>query len=274
MVWTLLLVSCVLLTACQSAPSVPSTLKVLALGSKTSEDAVEQYLWDIAHADGRQILTGNAYVPACTLEKHYGFIQSGENAYSYRKVQMEDGQRIVTDSVTLKQILQDEDWDYVSIQQLISLSSDFATFEPYLDTILAFLRANLPAKTKILFHHTWSYGPNATNADFDNFSRDGQKMFEAICECTKKVLNREEITGVIPSGTAVQLARQTALGNDLTRDNIHMGLDKGRYIVALTWYETLFNTSCQGNTYHPSGVSEQEAVLCQKAAHEACQKPF
>lgn len=271
---SLLVLCAVLCTVLSSCQSTPDTIKVLALGSKTSEDAVEQYLWDIANADSRHMITGNAYIPACTLEKHYGFVNSGDAGYGYRKVGL-DGVRTVMDNKTLKEILQDEEWDYVSIQQLITLSDDYATMEPYLDVIIGFLRANLPEKTKIVFHQTWSFGPKQVNADFEaKYGNDNQKMYEAICVAAQKVLDRDDVQGVIPAGTAVQNARQTALGDDLTRDNVHMDENEGRYTVALTWYETLFGVSCLGNTYHPAAVSEANAKLCQESAHAAVKVPF
>ena len=36
-------------------------LKVLAIGNSFSENSVEQNLWDIADADGVQMIIGNAY---------------------------------------------------------------------------------------------------------------------------------------------------------------------------------------------------------------------
>ena len=37
-------------------------VKVLAIGNSFSQDAVEQYLHEIAEADGKQLIIGNMYI--------------------------------------------------------------------------------------------------------------------------------------------------------------------------------------------------------------------
>ncbi|MDE6646879.1 MAG: DUF4886 domain-containing protein, partial [Prevotella sp.] len=40
-------------------------IKVLAIGNSFSEDAVEQYLYELAAAQGDSLVIGNAYIPGC-----------------------------------------------------------------------------------------------------------------------------------------------------------------------------------------------------------------
>jgi len=50
-----------LLAAKQVAQSTPP-LKILAIGNSFSEDAVENYLFELAEAAGKKIIIGNLYI--------------------------------------------------------------------------------------------------------------------------------------------------------------------------------------------------------------------
>lgn len=43
------------------------TIKILAIGNSFSEDAIEQYLHELAYADGIETVIGNLYIPGCSL---------------------------------------------------------------------------------------------------------------------------------------------------------------------------------------------------------------
>ena len=51
-------------------PSAARTLRVLAVGSSFSRDAVEQHLHELAMADGDTMIVGNLFIPGCSLERH------------------------------------------------------------------------------------------------------------------------------------------------------------------------------------------------------------
>jgi hypothetical protein len=84
----------------------------------------------------------------------------------------------------------------------------------------------------------------------------------------QNVLPAVGIKRVIPSGTAIQLARYR-LGDILNRDGFHLSLTIGRYTAACTWCEFLTGRIVDGNNYWPDTISEEEAQVCQLAAHEA-----
>ena len=76
------------------------------------------------------------------------------------------------------------------------------------------------------------------------------------------------IQRIIPSGIAIQLARYR-FGDILNRDGYHLSYTLGRYTAACTWCEFLTGRIVDGNRYHPDTISDEEAQLCQQAAHEA-----
>ena len=67
------------------------------------------------------MIIGNASIGGCSLDRHANNGAQNLPAYGYHKVET-DGKRSSTDGVTLAQALADEQWDYVTIQQVSGFS--------------------------------------------------------------------------------------------------------------------------------------------------------
>ena len=52
------------------------TIKVLAIGNSFSEDAVENYLYELAAAQGDSLVIGNAYIGGCSIDRNLVSIPS------------------------------------------------------------------------------------------------------------------------------------------------------------------------------------------------------
>ena len=83
-----------------------------------------------------------------------------------------------------------------------------------------------------------------------------------------------EFSFMVPSGTAIQNARTTYLGDNMNRDGYHLDLKMGRYTAACAWFETITGISPVGFSYHPDGMDFIAAHTCQVAAHEAVARPY
>ncbi len=83
----------------QTEEHASPVLKVLAIGNSFSEDAIENYLYDLAKASGKEIIIGNLYIGGAPLSLHVENAQANKNAYSYRKVQ-KDGQKRTVEKVS------------------------------------------------------------------------------------------------------------------------------------------------------------------------------
>ena len=46
-------------------------IRILAIGNSFSQDAVEQYLYELFDVAGIKVVIGNMYIPGCPLERHY-----------------------------------------------------------------------------------------------------------------------------------------------------------------------------------------------------------
>ena len=247
-------------------------VKILAIGNSFSQDAVEQYLHEIAAADGQKVIIGNMYIGGCSLAKHLHNAKENLPAYKYRKIGL-DGIKVETLEFTLERALADEQWDYVSVQQQSGQSGLYDTWMESLPELLNYLKARLPEKTKLMIHQTWAYDKTSDHKQFKNYNHDQTLMYNAIIDAVKKVSKQTGIKMVIPSGTAVQNARTTILKDEITRDGYHMHKVNGRYTVACTWYEKIFKRNVVGNTFKPKGMSTEQQMAAQMSAHAAVKKP-
>jgi len=215
--------------------SIPATgsLKILAIGNSFSVDAME-YLWDIAKDGGvEEVILGNLYIGGCSLNKHASNMADGSSAYTYYKNY--SGKWYSSKEASIMAAVGNEEWDIVTIQQASGSSGVASTYEK-LPEILAWIAEKLP-NAKVYWHMTWAYQQNSTHQDFAKYNSDQMTMYNAILDAlNSEVKTREDIVGVIPSGTAVQNLRSSYIGDTITRDGYHMSYDYGRYTTALTWY--------------------------------------
>ena len=77
---------------------------------------------------------------------------------------------------------------------------------------------------------------------------------------------------IIPSGTAIQNARTSVLGDTFNRDGSHLN-KIGKYTAACTWYEALTGASPVGNRFIPGYFNTCQITIAQNAAHLALQNP-
>ena len=241
-------------------------LKILAIGNSFSSDSVDQNLAELFQAAGYTVVIGDIAATGSNLEDHWRRAANQEKAYSYTKIS--GGTSKVSSGLDLDTVLRDEAWDIVTLQQASALSDRYETYLPYAKDLAEYVASR--TKAKLVWHQTWSYAGSA----FENeLNRTQQSMYEAIAEASRKIQEEAGFSLVIPTGTAVQNARQV-LGDVLNRDYLHLELTYGRYLASCTWFEALTGQSVVGNPYHPDSVSARRAAVCQKAAHEACQHPF
>ena len=249
----------------------PDTLKVLAIGNSFSEDAIEQHLSPLVRAEGLNVIICNMYIGGCSIERHVDNLRHNKPEYRYRKFDV-NGKVTEKWNYTLEAVLAEEDWDYVSLQQ-VSQSSGMPESYALLPELVEFVKARVPEDAVLMFHQTWAYAPKSNHGGFVNYDRDQMKMYKAIVNTVNQEAPKVGIKLIVPSGTAIQNARTSALGQDLTRDGFHLSFTQGRYIASCAWLEAVLGVNPVGNTYCPEGMTAEECRLAQKAAHKAVKKP-
>ena len=264
---------CILLLLAGGVYAQQKTVRILAIGNSFSQDAVEQYLHELAEAEGISTIIGNMYIGGCSLERHVKNARDNAPAYAYRKIGT-DGKKREKGKMSLEAVLADEDWDYVSLQQASPFSGMYETYEASLPELIEYVKARLPKKTKLMLHQTWAYASTSRHSGFKNYNCNQLTMYQAIADAVKKAAKANKIKIVIPSGTAIQNARTSFIGDHLNRDGYHLDVKIGRYTAACTWFERIFKHNVVGNPYGPEGLDEARKAVAQKAAHAAVKHPY
>lgn len=253
--------------------TVARTIKILAIGNSFSEDAIEQYLHELADADGIETIIGNLFIGGCSLERHVQCVNGNLPDYRYRKIGV-DGVTKETPKCDIARAIADEEWDYVSVQQASHFSGDYTTYQPYLSQLVAYVKAHTKKDVKIVFHQTWAYAQNSDHGGFKRYDNSQKQMYDAINGALKQVIKDIHPDVIVPSGTAIQNARTSSIGDNMNRDGYHLNLLYGRYTAACTWFQAIFKRSVVGNSYAPEGVTAEQKTIAQKAASAAVKHKF
>lgn len=215
------------------------TLKVLAITSSFGSNTT-QLLYDIAKAQGcTDVVVARLYGSGCTLKKHVENTKTNEAYYQYTK--RSNGKWETTDAATMLYGLQDEDWDIIFTQQSAARAGDLTSYENYIDQLMEYVQANKTnPNARFVWNMTWAYQGDSQQDIFVNmFNSDQMYMYNQILEATKiNVVPRTDFAAIIPSGTAIQNARTSFIGDTLTKDTYHLNA-LGRAIAGYTMYATL-----------------------------------
>lgn len=251
-----------------------STVRILAIGNSFSQDALEHYLYGLAKAGDHKIIIGNLYIGGAELALHWTNASENKNAYSYRKIGL-NGEKVTRPETSIAFALADENWDYISFQQASPLSGLYDTYTVPLPALINYVKEKVKnPQTKYVLHQTWAYATTTKHKGFVNYERSQNNMYKAIAKTTKKVSKENKMDLLVPSGTAVQNARTSFVGDSLNvADGYHLAV-MGRYAASCTWYEKLFKESVVGNTFSPKGLPAYKTEMLQHAAHSAVLKPF
>ena len=215
-------------------------LKILAIGNSFSVDGMT-HLYKVAMAAGYkpdQVILGNLYIGGCSLETHWKNAEGNLPAYEYFK--NTNNEWINTPETSILSALKEEEWDYISLQQVSQNSGLTQTFEPYLTNLINYVNQNKTnTNAKLMWHSTWSYSKDSTHGGFANYDNNQEKMTAAIFAAADYIKsNYPQFSFVIPSGRAIANAREK-IGDHLNRDGFHLDLTHGRLTAALTWFHKI-----------------------------------
>lgn len=246
-------------------------IKILAIGNSFSVDAME-HLHLLAKAGGVDMLLGNLYIGGCSLETHWQNASEDATAYDFYKT----GDTAKRSSI--REALEEESWDYVTLQQASHDSGRLETYYPFINYLSDYAKKYAP-QAEQLIHQTWAYEIDSTHGGFKHYNNDQSIMFEALKAAYSEASKRLKLR-IIPCGEAMQLARETPLfsykkgGKSLCRDGFHASLTLGRYLLSSVWYEVFTGKSILDNTFIPvvEGLEQpdmKELETLKYCAHEA-----
>ena len=251
--------------------SEEKSVKILMIGNSFSEDTM-QWMYQIAEDLGYEdIKLGNLVIGGCSLDKHATKAKGDLADYVYRV--NTTGSWVKNENYKMSDALKSEDWDVVSLQQASGSSGIESTYSQ-LEYMIGYVKGFVP-NAKIVWNMTWAYQQDSTHGDFSKYNSSQSVMYSSIVSTVKnKVLDNNDISVIVPNGTAIQNARTSYIGDKLTRDGFHLSLDFGRYIAGLTFFSAVTGKSIEGMTYKPSGVDEDMQKVAIESAMNAIAEPW
>ena len=286
-------------------------LKVLMIGNSFSI-CVGIYLPQIVNTEKKHRLElTSAYIGGCALDKHYAKLLEAEKDPKVKPYKVSYWDSAVNPArkdakVTqgnINELLKNNQYDIITIQQASRKSFDPATYQPYVDELIKYIR-KYQKNAEIVIQQTWAY-----REDYPGFAKwgfDQQGMYEKICSAYKALAEKYQLR-IIPMADAVQYFRadtpvkyqkpdpkavykepalpsfegdpvgvslwQTDRKSKPKRRYVHNDYshlnNQGHYMQAACWYAFLFDEDAEKIAFAPKDIKPQTAELLRKCAQKA-----
>ena len=225
-------------------------MKILSIGNSFSEDA-QRYLAAVGHSLGLEIKCVNACIGGCTLVRHYNNMRSATPDYLVQVCGSN-----VREGATLEEILLSDTFDVITLQEASLRSADYRNFEPYLSSLVEYIREKCPT-ARIALHETWGYESGSEKIKNLGFTLHSE-MYEKIKTAYENAMADTKADLLIPSGAV--MARLNESGLKIHRDGFHASRGIGRYALALCWVKAIFGISVKDNEFFDfeEDVTEEE----------------
>ena len=240
-------------------------MKILTIGNSFAVNSCH-YLPEIC-AEGKIPLTlGRANIGGCPLASHWGNASNDVRRYG----EIYDGDK------TLREMLESEDWDYVTMQQASHDSWRIGTYHPYFENLRDFVHKYAPT-ADIVIHETWAY-----RADNERLTKDymisQSQMFELLKENYLEIAGMAENRDgkpamILPVGEAFRITQELTgdKTGGLTRnpDGPSHANPLGEFIGGLIWYAVLGGGDYRSISFVPDGVDAKYVPLAKEAVGSA-----
>ena len=213
----------------------------------------------------------------------------------------DENRKQIRTRVGLRELLDSDDWDIVTIQQLSAQSTDIENYRPYARELYDYIKRHA-SQAEVVMHQTWAY---RTDGDFDRvFSNKpsyGQlDMYRDLNEAYNTIAEELGVR-LIPVGAAFQLAREIrpyipAAKSDienleppnlpkdknslcsgwywddseprqLRSDTHHAGI-QGQYLAAAVWFEFLTGLNPHTESIQAGSISDADVEFLSEIAHQ------
>ena len=256
-------------------PTIPKSIKILAIGNSFSDDATEHLFGILKDAGVEEVIIGNLYIGGCSIDTHWNNMKNDSAAYEFRYYNNQADRTNTKRSISYALAL--HEWDYITIQQVSQNSGQPETLGNLQNALDYINQKKTNENAKIYWHSTWAYQQNSSHNGFNNYGKDQMKMSQAIIDTYQYIDEKyPSIDGVLPSGTAIQNLRTSYLGDSLTRDGYHLTNDIGRYTAALTWCCTLLGIDASAIDWVPAEymMISDDFDAIREAVNNAVENPF
>src|SRR5690349_13200720 len=121
-----------LLTGSVQAQDGTRKIKIFVIGNSFSQNATT-WLPDLAKEANIELVIGRAELGGCSLQRHWEIIEASE-------ADPEDPKGKSYKGKSLKELLNEDTWDYITIQQYSKHSTDVSTYRPYAKNIYEYVK--------------------------------------------------------------------------------------------------------------------------------------
>lgn len=258
-----------------------NTLRLFVIGNSFSQNATT-FLPQIAKDRGKTITIGRAELGGHSLAQHWGYVEKFEKDSTDAKGKPYGGK-------SLRMLLSQGIWDVVTIQQYSYLSGDSASYNPYAQKLVDYIKKFQP-QAEIVVHQTWAYRADANKfgrIDQLQHAKNQEEMWQKSRAAYHK-LAKQFKARILPVGDAFEeVAASKKYGYKKDKDfdfvhpvapnlpnqknSINVGYfwnkkelafdpnhanDAGKYLGGLIWYGMLFKESPRKINFKPVSVSE------------------
>jgi len=282
-------------------------LRLLTIGNSFAQDATA-FLPQLAAAANRSLVLFGANIGGATMERHVRHMEAFERDPTdpegrpyHVRVHPKTGQR---GKLSLREALEAEAWDVVTIQQASPMSFKPESYHPYARQLIEYVRAHAP-EAEIVVHQTWVYRED--HPWFAEGTVTPARMYAGL-RAAYYALAAEWQLRIIPVGEAFERARQHPFwrfqypdpgfdyqnppADRLPRQagslnvgwrwrkhpetgKMDFGLDAihantaGRFLGAAAFFEVLWGESVLENPWKPGELTPEQAQSLREAAHAA-----
>ena len=283
-----------------------SAIQILGIGNSFTQNAANYLPQLIKFSPEVEADVALAVISGSPLDKHVTLAKAHEaNPESGNKYNFFMNHSLLKNDASLKEILQDREWDYITIQQVSTKSYKIDTYYPYAGELIEYIRKYAP-NAEIVIHETWSH-----SMDSYRFKKNGlhpDDMYARLHAAYKQIGNEYGLR-IIPVGTAFQEAKKHSLwdykpteidvsqlsypedknnlpdeskslhkihfwlkdketgSRKLINDGYHAG-KYGEYLGSLVWYEFFFEKDARELTHFPKGFTTEQVISLREIAHE------
>ncbi len=270
-----------------------SEISVLTIGNSFA-DSVFGYLPEIAASAGDKIILERANIGGCPMDKHWALVEKSEADPTFKPYY---------GKFSLKEKLQSRKWDVVTIQQVSSKSWQPDSFNPYARNLYDYVKKYAPG-AEVVIQQTWAY--RFDDPRLAKWKIGQEEMYKRLTDAYNKAAAELKVRQ-IPTGDAVQLARQTQPkpyvpyapavlknlkhpaplpseqgsfargfswikdkeGNYVIKnDPAHLN-KRGEYLQSCVWYGFLFGKPTSDIKFVPKEISAEDARFLRETARKA-----
>ncbi len=220
--------------------SAADAKKVLFIGSDTANDSIF-YLSELAHLAGQDIDVTLLESKSASLRTIAPIAIQGTAIKCYKADASTNYKLTESETkVSIPDALKGQAWDAVVLEAGITqtpIKGNYGSDLKYMTDMIE----DLASSAKLYWNMTWSVESNNISSVFKSyFEQDAVNFYNTAVTCTKDyIASNKSFDGIIYTGTAIQNARATALGEKMTRNGTNLTFKQGRLIAALTVLKTL-----------------------------------